>query len=228
MLRNFLLLAIYIGIHNTLQGQSAQQFTAEVNALTTRDHTIDTRNLILFTGSSSIRLWPDLKKYFPEYNVLNRGFGGSQMSDLLYFYAKLIRPYNPTLIIIYEGDNDIHAGKTPAAILQTADSLLLAIRSDYPNVPVAFITPKPSPARWQLKNVYQDFNRQLIEWSRRRHLVYVLDVWHTMLDKHGNLKRDLYLDDGLHMNDNGYALWASVMSKNIPEILKRGANTKQK
>jgi len=97
------------GFH--LPAQSSRPFEKEVADLTAQDSTVRKRKVILFTGSSSVRFWKDIQSYFPEYNVVNRGFGGSTMADLLYYTDKLIIPYRPRMIFIYEGDNDLAAKK---------------------------------------------------------------------------------------------------------------------
>jgi len=132
---------------------SAQQvFEKEVADLTAQDGAVNKKKVILFTGSSSIRIWKDVQSYFPEYNVLNRGFGGSTMKDMLYYTGKLIIPYKPKMIFIYEGDNDLAGGRKPDEVVAQADSIVLLIRSKLSKkVPVYFISAKPSLARWNLR-----------------------------------------------------------------------------
>lgn len=196
-----------------LQAQDPLRFQKEVEELTKSDPSVNTKNLILFTGSSSIRLWPNLSKSFPAYNVLNRGFGGSEMSDLLYYSKTLILNYKPRKIFIYEGDNDLNAGRTAEQILIHADSLLSAIRKELPKAKIIFISPKPSEARWHLKAVYEDFNAKLKSWTKSRKDVYFADVWTPMLDANGNLLPGLLLEDNLHMNEKGYAIWTKVLNR---------------
>lgn len=197
----------------SLQAQDPLRFQKEVEELTKNDPSVNTKNLILFTGSSSIRLWPNLSKSFPAHNVLNRGFGGSEMSDLLYYSKTLILNYVPRKIFIYEGDNDLNAGRTAEQILTHADSLLAAIRKELPKAKVIFISPKPSEARWHLKTVYEDFNAKLKNWTKSRKDVYFADVWTPMLDANGNLLPGLLLEDNLHMNEKGYAIWTKVLNR---------------
>lgn len=199
-----------------------ETFKAEVRALKKLHATVPDTNLILFTGSSSIRLWPDLQQSFPQFNVLNTGFGGSQMSDLLYYAKDLIYDYHPEQIFIYEGDNDLSAGKSPEAIIEDAEKLLSGIRSNVGNISVCFITPKPSISRWDLRSKYIDLIKRLSDWEKTKANVTIIDVWTPMLEKDGNLRRDLFVEDGLHMNEKGYAIWTSVIGKYLdPTLLVR-------
>ena len=124
--------------------------------------------------------------------------------------------YNPKQIFIYEGDNDISAGKCPDEILKEADELLSLIRKKLSwKVEVVLISPKPSLVRWQLKDKYLDYNRKLKEWSKQQKNVTFIDVWTPMLDAEGNVMKDLFIEDGLHMNRNGYDIWARVIGEYI-------------
>ena len=106
----------------------------------------------LFVGSSSVAIWQDIADYFPDHQVLNRGFGGSQFSDLLYYVDRVVYPYKPAKIFIYEGDNDLAAGDTPKQIMKEAKKLRKMIKKELGNTPVVFISPKPSMARWDMKD----------------------------------------------------------------------------
>jgi lysophospholipase L1-like esterase len=207
------LFLLFVG---SLKAQEISRFQAEVDKLIAGDSALDKKKIILFTGSSSIRVWPSLKKDFPKHNVLNRGFGGSEMADLVHFADKLIMPYHPKQIFIYEGDNDINAGKSPDEILNEADKLLSLIRKKLSRkVEVVFISPKPSLIRWQLKDKYLDYNRKLEQWTKQQKNVRFIDVWTPMLDDEGNVMKDLFVEDGLHMNEKGYEIWARVIGEYI-------------
>lgn len=196
--------------------QQSRPFQEEVGSLVAQDSAVRKKKIILFTGSSSIRFWKDIQAYFPAHNVVNRGFGGSTMADLLYYTDKLIIPYRPKMIFIYEGDNDLAAKRTPEEILAKADSILLLIRTRISKkVPVLFISPKPSLARWSMKDQYLDYNRKLRAWAAtKKHVTYV-DVWTPMLDAHGDVQKDIFIADGLHMNKKGYDIWGEVIKKYV-------------
>jgi len=213
-MRRIVLLLLFQFLAVTLFAQHPLRFQKEVDELIAGDSIINKKELIVFTGSSSIRLWSDLKTDFPNHNVLNRGFGGSEMSDLLYFAHPLILNYQPARVFIYEGDNDIHAGRSAEEILAHADTLLTLLRQQLPaNVRVCFISAKPSVARWQLKATYEDFNRKLKEWTATKKNVLYVDVWTPMLDEKGEVQKDLFMADNLHMNRKGYDIWKKVISR---------------
>jgi lysophospholipase L1-like esterase len=204
---------VFVGV----QAQEPRPFTDEVNTLIAGDSAVNKKKVILFTGSSSIRMWKDLKSYYPSHNVLNRGFGGSQMKDLLFFFDKLIQPYKPKMIFIYEGDNDLASKRSPEVILAEADSLLKLIRSKVAKkVKVAFIAAKPSLARWEMKDQYVQFNAKLKAWTETKKNVVFVDVWTPMLDANGEVQKDLFIEDGLHMNKKGYDIWARVIQNYMP------------
>jgi lysophospholipase L1-like esterase len=172
---------------------------------------------VLFTGSSSIRIWDDIGDYFPGYQIVNRGFGGSQTSDLLYYANSLIFTLKPSKIFIYEGDNDLAGGKTSKQILATTDSLLQRIRQQLPaSVPVYFISPKPSVARWKLKDAYLEHARNLKQWISTKENVIFVDGWSSLVDKNGNVLTGIFRPDNLHLNKKGYDLWSAEIKKFLP------------
>lgn len=196
-----------------VRAQDPLRFQKEVSDLVSADTAVNSKRLILFTGSSSIRLWHNLAESFPGKNVLNRGFGGSEMSDLLYYTPQLILKHKPNIVFIYEGDNDIAAGRSTEQILTNADSLIKIIRAALPKTKIIFISPKPSGARWHLKAQYENFNSKLAQFTKSRKRVYFADVWLPMLDATGNLLPGLFLEDNLHMTEKGYSIWTNVLNR---------------
>ena len=196
--------------------QDPLRFKDEVEKLTAADSTINKKNIILFTGSSSIVNWKTLKADFPNRNVLNRGFGGSEMSDLIFYADEVIYPYKAKKIFIYEGDNDIASERDINTVFDNYRKLLKMIREDLsPRTKVYFISPKPSIARWALKDKYQILNRMLSAWldPRLEKNAFFIDVWTPMLEPDGSVKKDLFVEDGLHMNEKGYKIWKEVIGK---------------
>lgn len=166
---------------------------------------------LLFVGSSSIRRW-DLEPYFPQLDVLNRGFGGSQLSDVIHYVDEVITPYQPRLIVFYEGDNDLSAGKSAERVRDDLFKLLDLLRTKSPESTLLFLSIKPSPARRELWPEMQRAN-SLIKRAAEQdsHLQYV-DVATPMLSPDGSFRPELYVEDELHMNEKGYAIWASVLN----------------
>lgn len=192
--------------------QDPARFKTDVEELAKKEYNFSSdKKLVVFAGSSSIRMWKDLPDYFPEYNVINNGFGGSHFSDLLYYYDKLILNRKPDILFIYEGDNDIADAKKPAKVIKQAKELVTKIRKDLPETRILFISPKPSLAREKQKEKYLTFNNKLERYCNRKKQVEFVNVWTPMCDKSGNILPGLFVEDGLHMNKKGYAIWAEAI-----------------
>lgn len=167
---------------------------------------------ILFVGSSSIAMWKDIGKYFPNYQILNRGFGGSVFNDVIYYADRIIYPYKPSKVFVYEGDNDIASGDAPKKVLKNAKKLRKLISNNLgKEVPVIFISPKPSVARWNLKTQYEATNTLLKKYANKKPFTEFADVWAPALDKDGKVLEHIFLKDNLHMNADGYEIWKKVL-----------------
>jgi lysophospholipase L1-like esterase len=196
--------------------QDPLRFQQDVLNILERYDSTDRNRAVVFTGSSSIRLWTDLPQRFRHVNILNTAFGGSQMTDLFFYTEELILQYKPEKIFIYEGDNDLGQEKTPDEILKYADKIVKVIRCELSEkVEIFFITPKPSILRWDRKKEYEKYIAQLKTWAANKRRVEVIDVWTPMLDDQGELRKDLFVEDNLHMNSKGYSIWAKVIGPHL-------------
>ncbi len=165
---------------------------------------------ILFTGSSSIRLWQTLAEDFPGQPVINRGFGGSQISDLIAYFDRLVRPGQPRQIVVYSGTNDIHDGESAAQVLADWAMLCGMIERELPGTKIALIAVAPNPARWEQREEQESFNAMAAAFCARNGYDFI-DVWTPMLGEDGTPSRDIYVDDQLHMNAAGYAMWREIV-----------------
>lgn len=174
---------------------------------------------ILFVGSSSFTRWTDIQNYFPGYNILNRGFGGSTLLDLLRFEEDVIFKYAPKQIVIYCGENDIVTSDTitAATVFGRFQKLFSEIRAVYPQVPVVFVSLKPSPSRWHLKEKALAVNKLIENYLTEQKNAEFVSVWNAMLGPDGNPVRDLFVEDNLHMNEKGYAIWQKIIE---PVLMK--------
>lgn len=186
--------------------QDPARFAEEVKKFEKAAANYPEANRIVFTGSSSIRLWVDFDSYFPNHNVINTGFGGSETSDLLHYKDLLISQFKPKQVFIYEGDNDINSGKEPNAVIGDI-AVLVTQLLDEGVESIVLISAKPSIARWELKETYEEFNEKLAKLSMIIPNVYYADTWSTMMLNDGTLRQDIFLEDDLHMNKKGYDLW---------------------
>ena len=165
----------------------------------------------LFVGSSSIRKWSDMAERFSEYNVLNRGFGGSHFSDALYYADDLIFAHRPAKVFIYEGDNDIGTGKDPVSVLAEAKALRALVEEKLPGVPVAFISPKPSVYHEARMDTFMVFNAMLRKYAEQTPNTEFINVWDPAIDEDGRIMRHIFASDSLHLNTHGYDIWERVI-----------------
>jgi lysophospholipase L1-like esterase len=206
----FLCLMLLCGL--ITNAQDPLRFEKEIEKII--DETSITENeksLTIFTGSSSIRMWRNVAETYPEFHIANRGFGGSQMSDLLYYLDVLVLQAKPCQVFIYEGDNDISAGKSTEQIMMEAKKVCEKIWESSPNTEIVFISPKPSVARWNLKERYLELNQSLRRYATEHEYVKFADVWSPALGSDGVVLQDIFLSDNLHMNEKGYAIWETVI-----------------
>ena len=208
-MKNTVLYLIFI---LSFSAKSQINFKSEVEAIQkTNKHLIkDEKNNIVFTGSSSIRIWKNLPEIFGNSRIVNTGFGGSKASDLLYFINELVIDFNPTKVIIYEGDNDISSGHKINFIIKNIKSIIKKIEEKNKNAQIILISAKPSIMRWDLRKKYIQLNRKYKNLALKRNNIHYADTWSEMVDS-GELKTDIFIEDGLHLNEKGYKIWEEVL-----------------
>ncbi len=196
--------------------QDQLRFKEEVMAIQKKYDTLwdSSKETLVFTGSSSIKIWKNLKDIFPGYQIVNSGFGGSQASDLLAHSDELILRYNPRKVFIYEGDNDIFDHKKPKEIIAVFKEIIHRIKQKNKATQIVIIAAKPSIARWHLKRSYKRLNRHLKRLCKKDTSLAYANIWDVMLDRK-KVKTDIFVEDGLHMNAKGYDLWFSVINNYV-------------
>lgn len=168
---------------------------------------------VLFVGSSSIRRWSNLEEAFPTVGpVLQRGFGGSRMRDLIEVADRIVFPYCPSVIVVYEGDNDLNAGLTPSEVEADFVEFLDLVRERLPESQVLILAVKPSFSRWKLLPEIEETNAALIRLAVRREKVEFVDVFSAMLGPRKSLAHDDFVKDGLHLSEKGYDTWIEVIT----------------
>lgn len=198
------------------QSQTSTRFKNEVGLINQKYDSIwnASQETIVFTGSSSIKMWKNIQELFPEYQIINSGFGESQTIDLLNYTEDLILKYKPKKIFIYEGDNDISDKKRLKDILNSFSNIISKIKKENPEAQIILISSKPSIARWHLKRKYIRLNKKLKEMCEDDDHLEFVNVWDVMLENR-KVNKELFIDDGLHMNDEGYKLWYSVIKNYV-------------
>lgn len=176
---------------------------------------------VLFTGSSSIVRWATLAEDFPGVRTLNRGFGGSRISDVRHFVDRIILPYRPSHLLVYAGDNDIAAGRTAEEVFADFAAIVERVHEALPELPITWISIKPSPSRWDRSEEMIRANalvRELTDADARLHYV---DVWNPMIGVDGTPPEALFVSDMLHMSPAGYAIWKEAVAPVVERVAGR-------
>lgn len=178
------------------------------------------KNAILFVGSSSFQKWKDVQSYFPDYTIINRGFGGSALPDVIRYAEDIITPYYPKQVLIYCGDNDLAASDTvtPQMVASRFKTLFHIIRKSLPKANIAFVSIKPSPSRKHLMPKMKQANLLINSFLSKQNNTSFIDVFHPMLLAGEKPMPGIFLEDSLHMNAKGYAIWEKVIR---PHLVKQ-------
>ena len=193
------------------------RFEKEIAAFEEKDRTDPPpKHAIVFVGSSTIRLW-NLQKSFPGLDVTNRGFGGSELSDSVRFATRIVIKYEPRLVVLYAGDNDLAFGKSPERVADDFRAFITLIHKELPKTRVIYISIKPSVARWRLWDKVQATNKQIAAICKQDSRLRYADLTGTLLGEDGTPKKELFLRDGLHLNDQGYKVWSSALRPVLAE-----------
>lgn len=176
------------------------------------------KDAILFVGSSSIRMWAT-RESFPDWPVINRGFGGAHTSDVNHYFNNVVKPYNAKVVLLYAGDNDIASNRSPEQVRDAFLAFVGRVREAQPNVPILYLSIKPSASRWQYWPRMKEANNLIRETCEKQpHLTYV-DVGTPMLGPDGRPRPEYYLPDRLHLSEAGYAVWIRILTPILDEIL---------
>ena len=176
------------------------------------------KDLILFTGSSSIRFWSTLKEDMAPHNVLNRGFGGAHIAHVNYHFDEIVKPYKPKAIVFFCGTNDLSAFKTPEETFEDFNKFFSMVKNELPGTKLIVIGVKPSTARAYLIPEEQEFNGLISNLAEKEDLLSYVSVWNPMLTDEGKANPDLFVDDGLHMNQKGYEIWAKLVKPELDKL----------
>lgn len=167
---------------------------------------------VLCIGSSSIRMWHEWIEYdLAPLEIIPRGFGGSNTNDLLHYTDRIVLPYKPRAIVVYEGDNDIAQGISPEKISETFSKFTAKVNKKLPDCRIYFLAIKPSIARWRLWPKMQQANKLIAEKCKKEPRLTYVDIASPMLDENGKPKKEIFKKDNLHLNRGGYMIWKNVL-----------------
>ncbi len=194
---------------------AAWESTFSAFALADRQHTPPPGGVV-FVGSSSIRLWRDLPHQFRDAPVvIQRGFGGSTLSDCVHNLGRLVVPYQPRLVLVYAGDNDLAEGRSPEDVLREFAEFAKGVHRSLPSARVAFISVKPSPAREAIIPQVRLANQLVRGYTEKQPWLDFIDVFTPMLRADGRPREELFGPDRLHLNASGYALWKAQITPHL-------------
>jgi GDSL-like Lipase/Acylhydrolase family len=177
------------------------------------------KHAILFAGSSSIRFW-ESHDAFPSFPIINRGFGGSHISDMLYYYNQIIGKYDPSVIVFYCGDNDIAAGKSVEQVFNDYTNLTARILHDFSTVKFIYLPIKPSSSRWNFWSKMNELNLRIKAYNQQNKELYYLDTATPILGADGKPNDSLFRPDHLHLNPTGYAIWNRILQPELKSLYK--------
>lgn len=199
-----------------LAGSYAQPFLDEIGNFRKADsasYPFNGKHPIVFTGSSSFRKWEHIQSDFSAYPVLNRGFGGSTLPDVIRYADDVIFKYSPKQVVIYCGENDLAASDsiTGNIVFNRFKELFTLIRSRLPFASVVYVSIKPSPSRQKIQPQVIVANKLISNFLKKQERTAYVDVYNPMLNADGTMRKELFVSDDLHMNEQGYALWKKLI-----------------
>ena len=218
--RFFVLLLAVSCICNSSFAQGKPRYWEDVQTIKSYDRMYNPpASPIVFIGSSSIRKWDDAERTFAKNLVMNRGIGGAVVNDISFYLNDLLFAYKPRQVVIYVGENDlVDEASTPDSILNRTKVLFQLIREKLPNVPVVYISIKPSPSREKFLSKAIACNKLISSFLKAdKHTVYV-DIFTPMTTAAGKTRPELFVGDMLHMNAKGYEIWRKAVQ---PLLLKK-------
>lgn len=209
--------ALAFGLGSAVAQEEPHRFQKDIDAFEADRLENDIpEGAVLCVGSSSMRMWGKrMERDLAPLTVIPRGFGGSKFSDVLHFFDELVARYKPRAILIYEGDNDLGGGMTPKEVLNDFMEFRKNVEELNPEIRIYVIGVKPSIVRWNLKDQFAEANRMMKEVCEADEQLVFIDVAEFLLDDSGEPREGIFLDDGLHLNNVGYHLWAAAVGLKI-------------
>lgn len=214
-----LLLYLSVFLFSLIVNAQEKPFWNEIRAFQKQDSIQKPQDgMVLFIGSSSFRLWKNVKDDFKNPNILNRAFGGATLLDVIRYQQDVVLKYKPKKIFIYCGENDVASSDkvTPKMVLKRFKTLYKSLRNHFPETPIVFVSLKPAISRWAMKDRMIATNKLISRFIGKKNNATFVNIWDAMLEN-GAPKKDIYAADNLHMNSKGYAIWIEKMNVLVNE-----------
>ena len=215
-----LIVGLVVGLVSPAAAQGASDSSRWAGAIAAFDADAASRpsGAIVLTGSSSFARWRTMEEDLAPLTVVPRGFGGSTMADVLHYVDRLVMPYAPRAVVIYEGDNDTSSGVSPETIGGQLSEIISKIHAALPETRVYVLSVKPSLARVNVWDKAQETNNLYQKIVTRDDRLHFIDVATPFLKADGTVMDDVFVDDGLHLNDKGNRIWATAIKSVLMEI----------
>jgi lysophospholipase L1-like esterase len=170
----------------------------------------------IFYGSSTITQWDTLYVDFEEFAPVNLGFGGSTLAACVWFFDEIVAPLDqPEKFILYAGDNDLGDGRHPEEVCIFYREFVIKLRQSYQEVPLYFVSIKPSISRVNLtEEIIRTNNLIKAEIDKGDNQHYV-NIFEKMIDSKGHPIKKYFKHDGLHLNEKGYEVWKEAILENV-------------
>lgn len=195
---------------------ASERWVSEIDELTKNDAANPpARGAVVFVGSSSIRLWTTLAEDFPGVTTINRGFGGSELADSVFYADRVVLPYAPRIVVLYAGENDIASGKSPEVVRDDFRAFCTKVHAALPQTKIVCIALKPSPSRIGVRAAVVKTNQLIAADCAQDPRLTFLDIFPLLLDANGADRPELFQADRLHLNAEGYALWTRALAPRL-------------
>lgn len=175
---------------------------------------------ILFIGSSSFRIWKSFAVDLAGIPAVNRGFGGSTMTDALYYFDRMVVKYEPKAVVVYEGDNDLAMGKNMEELAKEYEEFSNRLKKALPKTKLVYLAIRPSLSRIAIVEKQKQFNYWLEKYCKSEKNRYFLDMHSPFYLTDGTVMQDIFISDRLHLNEKGYQIFSSKIRSFILKKLR--------
>jgi len=187
-------------------------YEQDIQRLERESSNLNYKPSMVFYGSSTITMWDNLYKDFERYKPVNLGFGGSTLEACVYYFKRVMKPFNPEYMTVYAGDNDLGDGKQPKQVLAFFEQLCSLVKDTFSNTTLFYISIKPSVARWNINEQIKKANQLISESIEKNHpQMQFINLYNNMLNEKGRPNAEFFIEDGLHLSNKGYALWKKLL-----------------